>query len=198
MRIKAIPRLRQDGQSWKEAEVHLDTKTWLPTAVKLTDPAGTRQTVYEFSEMKANAFDVIWWKDPFRVNLKGYKVEIIRADGNQQDIAAEGNQQSPVLPNLVGLPYTNAIAKLKTMGFTDDEIAKLRGGKAQDAADQLRIRARHPAPGTPLDQIAASVAQDLGTLTRAATPDAAELVQSFGHAGVCLESLDDFRCIGCR
>ena len=146
VRLKAIPRLRQDGQSWKEAEVYLDTKTWLPTAVKLTDPAGTKQTVYEFSEMKANAFDVIWWKDPFRVSLKGYKVEIIRADGNQQDIAAGGNQEAPVLPNLVGLPYTNAIAKLKTMGFTDDEIAKLRGGKAQDAADQLRIRARIQLP----------------------------------------------------
>lgn len=52
--IMARPRLPQDAQSWRQAEVILDLKTWLPVAVKLTDPAETKVTVFSFREMKVN------------------------------------------------------------------------------------------------------------------------------------------------
>lgn len=77
--IKAIPLQNKDAQNFIRAIIWLDTKRYVPTYVGLTDPAGTITTEYIFQNIEINndgirgIIPVVWGRDPFKPNLKGYK-----------------------------------------------------------------------------------------------------------------------------
>jgi len=72
IRLKVKPKLQHDLQNYSEAEIILDARTYLPYAVKLLDPPGTKTTVHMFEGVTTTVFN---WplRDPFRPNLLGYK-----------------------------------------------------------------------------------------------------------------------------
>ncbi|MEX0717395.1 MAG: PASTA domain-containing protein [Planctomycetaceae bacterium] len=80
--IEARPRWKSDAEQYQKAFILLDKRTWLPIAVKLIDPAGTKETVYEFLNLeqpKEGGFGAGIWKaifgdeDPFFVDPRKYK-----------------------------------------------------------------------------------------------------------------------------
>lgn len=100
IRLKVKPKLQHDLQSYSEAEIILDAQTYLPFAVKLLDPPGTKETVHLFSDVTTSVFK---WplRDPFRPNLLGYKpavkdpvanedLETIRRNPNDKSAEAPG------------------------------------------------------------------------------------------------------------
>lgn len=52
--LDIMPRRKPDRIDWVEAEVILDRRTFLPLVVKLKDAGGSRETVYDFSELHGN------------------------------------------------------------------------------------------------------------------------------------------------
>ncbi len=72
--IVVKPKLRSDAENWQRAEVILDAEYCLPTAIRLLDPAGTKETVFVFrlADMKANE-KLPWLPSPFKPSLFGYK-----------------------------------------------------------------------------------------------------------------------------
>ena len=79
--LQVHPKLRNDAANYQLATVILDLKTYLPIAVRMIDPAGTKETTYSFQALKANAragilptFLGLGEKDPFKPNLKGLKL----------------------------------------------------------------------------------------------------------------------------
>ena len=72
--IVAAPLLQEDARNWQRAEVILDAEWCLPSAIRLIDPGGSKETVYVFplDGMKAN--EKFWINDPFKMSLPGYKV----------------------------------------------------------------------------------------------------------------------------
>lgn len=78
IRLKVKPKLQHDLMNYSEAEIILDARTYLPYAVKLLDPPGTKTTVHMFEGVTTSVFK--WTiRDPFRPNLLGYK-PVIRKD----------------------------------------------------------------------------------------------------------------------
>lgn len=72
--VVALPLLQSDARNWQRAEVILDAQYCLPSAIRLIDPGGTKETVYVFplGSMKAN--EKFWINDPFKMSLRGYKL----------------------------------------------------------------------------------------------------------------------------
>ncbi len=143
-RLHAEPKRAHDAKAWKEAEVILDTRTGLPAHVKLLRPSGTLEEVYSFDpeKLKVNAraggiLELIG-KNPFKVNLRGYQVNV-------------NDPGKPVVPDLVGLPHTEAEARLKKLGLKKEQISKIRGDAAQRPEDVYHVQDQVPKPGTPID-----------------------------------------------
>jgi TIGR03009 family protein len=108
--IEVLPRLQVDAANWKKALVILDKTLYLPTAVKLIDPSGNLETVYQFGEFQVNKKDPNWLQvafgadpDPFRPELKGY-ARLVHKPGLE-------------MPSVAGLGYNDAKALLEKLGF---------------------------------------------------------------------------------
>ncbi|MBL4883151.1 MAG: hypothetical protein JKY95_01275 [Planctomycetaceae bacterium] len=76
--LKVKPKKQQDAANWHEAEVMLNSRDYLPIAIRLKHPGGNSETVYVFSDVKRiekkNALiNVLWGKKPFSPSLRGYK-----------------------------------------------------------------------------------------------------------------------------
>ncbi|MBM80168.1 MAG: hypothetical protein CMJ78_06190 [Planctomycetaceae bacterium] len=77
--IEAFPKWRQDAASYKSAQIILSNKTYLPSAVRLFDPAGTKTTTFIFNNIQVNKAGS-WVKkffgnaDPFQLPQKGYTI----------------------------------------------------------------------------------------------------------------------------
>jgi hypothetical protein len=139
--LTIYPRLPQDGNAWKQADIILDLKEFLPVAVQLLDPAGTKVTVYKFRDLEKNQPD---WKyrlklvNPnarFSPNVQGLNVHLVGDEkaptlppDNRQDIVKQPIR--PVDPNIVpdksatnrlvnveGLPYDQAVIQLQRQGL---------------------------------------------------------------------------------
>lgn len=52
--LSLVPRFQQDGASFSKIEVLLSRETWLPDAVKLHDPAGTKEVVFIILKRRIN------------------------------------------------------------------------------------------------------------------------------------------------
>lgn len=82
-----VPALRRE---FKRAEILLNSD-YLPTGVKLWDPAGSKETVYVFWEPDKNFLKFL--NDPFRINLRGW--ELI----NDHKAPADENNREAQRPN---------------------------------------------------------------------------------------------------
>lgn len=74
--LTAWPLRRSDASNYQLATILLDLETYLPDAVRLIDPAGTKETVFRFIKLKVNSKGLaeFFGKDPFKPNLKNLKV----------------------------------------------------------------------------------------------------------------------------
>jgi TIGR03009 family protein len=146
-RLVIYPNLPQDAQSWRQADVLLDTQTWLPIAVQLHDPAGTKITVYSFSNLKRNPLTFENLKfSRFTPSLKGLNVLTI----NESEVAP------PVVPALGGLHFEEALKQLDQLGLKRTKDASNRvtleqGNVAPTPKQKFHVEAQTPAPGTPLE-----------------------------------------------
>ncbi|MBL8848731.1 MAG: hypothetical protein JNG89_03565 [Planctomycetaceae bacterium] len=63
--VVAVPKLEVDAREWCRAEVQLDGRTFIPTAIRLINPQQSAETVYvlPLREMKAN--ERVWIINPF-------------------------------------------------------------------------------------------------------------------------------------
>ena len=100
--IEAIPRTAADRENYKKATIILDKKRFLPTAVKLIDPAGL-ETVYKFENVIVNDRNpVAWFKDffgsdPYHPNLKSYK-QVLESDVQPVSNSVIDGKNSPKPP----------------------------------------------------------------------------------------------------
>ncbi len=170
--IKAIPRLKANAANWKEAEIILSKKTWVPIAVKLLDPAGNKETVYAFTEkdLKINKPQrILFPKNPFAINIANYKIVQKVAQNNVQGVPKNLPDRKPApqqqernitpqqnmsaqkttlkMPNVIGQPA----AKVRDI-FTKAGYKPLfyKGKVTKDPNKKYIVYLQSPAPGTPL------------------------------------------------
>lgn len=63
--VVAVPKLEVDKREWSRAEVLLDGKTFIPTAIKLFNPQGTMETVYKLPSNRMKVNETFWIDNPF-------------------------------------------------------------------------------------------------------------------------------------
>lgn len=143
--LSVTPRTRQDKDNWCLAQVILNTETFLPQAVKLTDPAKTKRTLYKFTEMKTGApsWIITKLKDPWDPKIRGYKQQLIQTT-QAQDVAKPAG---PVVPSFVGLAHNIAEQKLLAAGVPKANIVKEPSGPAPRADMKFRVSSQLPRAG---------------------------------------------------
>lgn len=167
--LKALPLQRQDAENWSQAEIYLNTSTYLPTSVKLLDPGEKSSTVYTFTKIEVNKgkgwLGPIFRDDPWKPDLKGYTVQVI--EQGQNNIANNGDEARPggvkqvkgqgmkpapvaVIPNVIGKPFKEAEQLLLNAGVPKKLVSMQRGGPARNKADVFRVRDQSPKAGTQL------------------------------------------------
>lgn len=175
--LQIEPRTMADKRSWILAQVMLDTKSYLPRSVRLTDPAKTKETTYTFYDMTTRANLMAIWSDPWDPKLKNYKLQIVHptegqvADGTGNPAGAAlrpgsaqtgsgqpgGLRQPPgrattkVFPNLKHVAHDKAEQTLIAAGIPKANIKKKQAGPAPQANLIYRVSAQYPAAGKPLD-----------------------------------------------
>ena len=74
--VIAYPLRKVDAQTWQKADVLLDGRTFLPTAIRMMDGQDqwASETVYLFdpATLKVNERQWIWKADPFKPSLRGW------------------------------------------------------------------------------------------------------------------------------
>lgn len=152
--LSVTPRTRQDSDNWCLAQVILNTQTWLPEAVKLTDPAKTKRTLYKFTEMKTGVplTEYMRLKNPWDPKLNGYKIHMITPgqDPLQQQMAAQPAVKG--FPDLSGMAHNIAEERLIAAGFPAGNITKVQAGPAPNADLKFKIASHEPAPGAAYDR----------------------------------------------
>ena len=136
------PRWKSDAANWSLAKVYLNKQNnYLPSAVQLVDPSGNMETVYQFKNLQVNkrTIDFLFifgQKDPFKPNLKGYKLTL-------------HNEDHPPVPFTVGLSAKKAkeIVEDKNLGF---KASFKRGPPAPKKDLTYKVFEQDPKPGTPL------------------------------------------------
>lgn len=120
--LEVRPKLRGDAANWERADVKLDAKTFLPTAVQLISPGATGMTVFAFSKTQVNPNAIIeFFKgDPFKPVLITYKQV---QNGAAQPLNLEGKPLQGV-PSVVGLAHENAKQVLGARGYQNLEIRR--------------------------------------------------------------------------
>ena len=147
--LRILPRRQQDLQSWREAEVILNRKNYLPIAVKMVDPTGNRETVYRFDELEPNRpnnpiFE-IFGRTPFNIKLamKGFKE--IKQNVAQQ----EGQPGAGPRPNMAPQPDNPPSSPAEKQLFMPD-VSKMEWKAIQkmfaDRGFQVEFRKAGPAP----------------------------------------------------
>ncbi|HEX6987040.1 MAG TPA: PASTA domain-containing protein [Planctomycetaceae bacterium] len=145
--LVVTPLLADDAANWQRADVMLDAKTYLPTAVKLLDPSGNRVTLFSFGEHKVDAVNLLAFfpgGDPFKPSLLGYK----QVQGQQPQPVAlvnpEGKQVAGV-PSVIGLGHDQAATVLKARGY--QEVVYATDKAPSDPKLRWRVKSQSPAPG---------------------------------------------------
>ena len=164
--LKATPKQRQDRDNWKEAQIFLNTKSYLPDAVKLLGPAGTKRTVYTFQDMAVNKkgpfFGLVPGENPWDPKIRGYQIHVIQP--GQQQAATETTQplqklpqqtarrNSPAIPKVTGQRYDLATEALIAAGIPKDNISHQNAGPAPRAELTYLVRAQKPSAGAPINR----------------------------------------------
>ncbi len=150
----------------------ISRQTYLPAAVKLMDPAGTQETVYQF-KFNTGKFGGILQKllgrnnDPFQPDLTGYRkldasVNVQHAGGATPPGALPGamppggnpSEANPTvrktvfLPSLIGMPWKDADKIIKSAGL-EPKFAK---GPAAPKPEQVyQVYQQEPPPKTAVE-----------------------------------------------
>jgi TIGR03009 family protein len=165
--LTAEPKTQLDAQNWSKAEIILDLKTYFASGVQLTNPAGTRITVYQFSRLERNKGE--WFglpsfltqKNIFQPDLRDMQVHVIGPDGQvanlEENADAEGEAPKGMVPNVIGMNHQDAVIQLERMGFhrKADEgkqktILIIPGDPAKKEEDVFTVESQDPKPGTPV------------------------------------------------
>ena len=165
-KLTIYPRLPQDATNWRQADVILDLKEFLPTAVQLLDPAGTKITVYRFQDFKKNQNNWVGpWinanaKTRFTPDLRDFQVQVV---GEEKPEMAENTAKPPIgdglaaLVNVSGLNHNDAVKQLERQGLkrvkgdaTANQIVLEAGPAAKNPDDVFTVKSQEPAPGTPV------------------------------------------------
>jgi hypothetical protein len=171
--LTIYPRLPQDAANWSKADLILDLKTFLPSAVQLADPAGTKITVYKFRDCVKNQstfVGILLGENPkFTPDLKNFNVHTIGAETNvsgpapgdplmqQQDARVAKESGDPGLVNVTGVFHSDAVIQLQRQGLTRDTTDKANnqilletGPVATRKEDVYTVKAQDPPAGAPL------------------------------------------------
>ncbi|MCA9036394.1 MAG: PASTA domain-containing protein [Planctomycetaceae bacterium] len=156
--ITALPRKQEDARNWERADIKLDLKSFLPTAVRIQK---TREEIatYSFTNMKINErnwFNLSWINASaeklFTPDLRDWNVILVGADPVPQPVEV-------VLPDLTNRSYKEAVAELQKLGLNYDQNDKPKqvllqpGPVARRADDVYKVESMVPGPGTPLKQV---------------------------------------------
>ncbi|MCA9083425.1 MAG: PASTA domain-containing protein [Planctomycetaceae bacterium] len=155
VKMHAEPKWRQDAENWSEAQIFLDTETFLPTAVKLVDPAGTKRTVYKFEDMKVNnrgIISTVLGKTPWDPKIDGYQIHVIQPAEDQQIADVNKPSQGQTIPNVLGQPHDVATQMLLSAGIPRENISKQNAGPAPKDDLTYRVREQNPKPGSPVNR----------------------------------------------
>jgi TIGR03009 family protein len=160
VRLEALPRTREDAQNWSKSEILLDTSTFLPTAVKLVDPAGTKDTVYKFSAMEVNKngiIEKILGKDPWDPKLgRDYDLHMIQPGQPQAEPPSPADSNlapaGPVIPNVVGKNHVEATELLVQAGVPKENIKRQNAGPAPREDLTYIVSGQNPPPNTRIDK----------------------------------------------
>ncbi len=149
--LQIHPKLRSDAANYQLATVILDLKTYLPSAVRMIDPAGTKETTYRFQSLKANARAGILptflggnEKDPFKPNLKGMKIALKTPTDERADGAAENRKITQVGGTTSAKPAAKSDLPPRAPTVEPKQTAKLKQAsvvgldyhKAKDVLEQ--------------------------------------------------------------
>ncbi len=177
--LHILPRLPQDSGNWASADVILNLKTFLPDAVQLVDPAGTKITVYSFSSLKVNENIIIDKlidkQDPatrYTPDLRGFNVIV---QGGEEPVQVDENDPAdprsqpepkpdvppkaanPALVNVRGMLHSEAVIQLERQGLkrvkADPEANNIileEGPVAEKPDDVFTVKSQDPPAGTPL------------------------------------------------
>ena len=164
-KLTIYPRLPQDATNWRQADVILDLKEFLPTAVQLLDPASTKITVYRFQDFKKNQNEWIGqWintnaKTRFTPDLRDFQVQVVGEErpGEMAENAAKppiGDSEA-ALVNVSGLNHNDAVKQLQRQGLqrvkgAANQIVLEAGPPATNPDDVFTVKSQDPAPGTPV------------------------------------------------
>jgi hypothetical protein len=166
-KLTIYPRLPQDATNWRQADVILDLKEFLPTAVQLLDPAGTKITVYRFKDFKKNEKDWVGnWinadaKTRFTPDLRDFQVQVVGEErpGEMAENAAKPpiGDGSAALVNVSGLNHNDAVKQLQRQGLqrvkgnpAANQIVLEQGPPAKNPDEVFTVKSQDPAPGTPV------------------------------------------------
>ena len=163
--IRATPLWPADAANYQLAEIILDTKTFLPSAVRLIDPAGTKETVFVFGAMEKNSKSVLqdWLgRSPFKFEDRSYNIVTKAADDERaeqlDDHKGKVIQSSGVRPPSAAdgtgktAPATGAKSKLSTLPpGTVPSVIGLEAGKAKEILETLGYKV-HRTRGSPANR----------------------------------------------
>lgn len=146
-KILLRPKLAQDAENWREAQVILDMQTLLPTAVKLQDPAGNLETIYVFQNLvvnqRQNIFKEVVQGNVFNPRLLGYKRNVIQPPEPPPG-AANG---VPKVPSVAGMSLPKAKQLLERAGY----VVKFEAGEPAASDDFTQVvYAQQPKENTAL------------------------------------------------
>lgn len=108
--IEARPRWQTDRSNYQLATIILDLKTFLPDAVRLIDPAGTKETAFKFGELEVNSKSItkLFRGDPFKFSDRNYKI-VTKAPIDERAEQANGvGQDRKVTPASATKPATKS------------------------------------------------------------------------------------------
>ncbi len=146
--LVVTPLLRQDAANWQKADVLLDAKTFLPTAVKLLDPSGNRVTLFSFDDHKVNAVNLLaifGAGDPFKPSLRGFKQ--VQTGTPQPVRVAEGKvEELNGMPAVVGLSHSDAQKTLLARGINPKLVKFAMDSAPSDPKLRWHVKSQSPAP----------------------------------------------------
>ena len=155
IQIQAFPRWQTDGKNWKEARIIMEYPSFKPKAVKLVDPAGTKETVFSFAGVNTQLKDgnpfkrliANWGPSPFRPNLRNYKVNTSAPGTGPEKPTITVPAGSQIVPAITGYEPKEAIQRLQQAGFVVSKKWS-RGGPAPMKNLELKVRTSLPKPMT--------------------------------------------------
>lgn len=172
--LAVLPLTRKDSELWKRALIILDTRTWLPNAVKLYDPTDA-PTVYRFLDMKTgkSLIGKVFGENPWDPKLgRDYVTNVLRPGDKKvagqspanmpqrnNPVTADARSARPanpgnVLPNFVGKSHKVATETLVALGIPKERIRITNAGPAPRANLQFLVRGQEPVANTPLNKTA--------------------------------------------